>query len=154
MASVDGEDGAAQMKPRPVMLQIFETTVFAVKKPVKVLLSIVAGVFSLRFLAAFLQICLEVHAEHEHIAPGWLGTLFSLHNDLSADFSGVRYRPVMPSVLQPSRPSHNERFKMKNCMHAAVEGLGLVMAGLDHVGLVVLECTEVALIIFGCDTSS
>ncbi|EIE25208.1 hypothetical protein COCSUDRAFT_61447 [Coccomyxa subellipsoidea C-169] len=102
MASVDGEDRIAQMKPRPVLLQIFETTVFAVKKPVKVLLSIVAGVFSLRFLAAFLQICLEVHAEHEHIAPGWL-----------------------------------------------VEGLGLVMAGLDHVGLVVLECTEVALIIFG-----
>jgi hypothetical protein len=24
------------------------------------------------------------------------------------------------------------------------------MAGLDHVGLLVLECTEVALIVFGC----
>lgn len=75
MATVDGEDDVALLKPRPVMLQVFETTVFAVKKPVKVLLSIVAGVFSLRFLAAFLQIVLEVHAEHEHIAPGWLGAL-------------------------------------------------------------------------------
>ncbi|KAK9909058.1 hypothetical protein WJX75_006607 [Coccomyxa subellipsoidea] len=102
MATVDGEDDVALLKPRPVMLQVFETTVFAVKKPVKVLLSIVAGVFSLRFLAAFLQIVLEVHAEHEHIAPGWL-----------------------------------------------VEGLGKAMAGLDHVGLLVLECTEVALIVFG-----
>ena len=73
MATVDGEDDVASLKPRPVMLQIFETTVFAVKKPVKVLLQLVAGVFSLRFLAAFLQIVLEVHAEHEHIAPGWLG---------------------------------------------------------------------------------
>lgn len=75
MATWDGDDHdeAVPAKPRPVMLQIFETTVFAVKKPLKVALSLVAGVFSLRFFAAFLQVVLEVHAEHEHIAPGWLG---------------------------------------------------------------------------------
>ncbi|BDA41457.1 probable low conductance mechanosensitive channel YnaI at C-terminar half [Coccomyxa sp. Obi] len=102
MSTVDDDDETVPAKPKPVMLQIFETTVFAVKKPLKVALSLVAGVFSLRFFAAFLQIVLEVHAEHEHIAPGWL-----------------------------------------------VEGLGKAMAGLDHVGLLVLEFTEVAMIIFG-----
>ena len=75
MATWDGDDHdeAVPAKHKPVVLQIFETTVFAVKKPLKVALSLVAGVFSLRFFAAFLQVVLEVHAEHEHIAPGWLG---------------------------------------------------------------------------------
>ena len=29
--------------------------------------------FTIREVAEFLRIALEAHAEHEHIAPGWLG---------------------------------------------------------------------------------
>jgi hypothetical protein len=75
MATLDGDDLDGDVTPahKPLMLQILESTIIAVHKPVKVLLSLAAGIFSLRFVAAFLQIVLEVHAEHEHIAPGWLG---------------------------------------------------------------------------------
>ncbi len=43
------------------------------QKPLKFLLRLVAGVFTIREIAEFLEIALEAHAEHEHIAPSWLG---------------------------------------------------------------------------------
>ena len=43
------------------------------QKPLKFLLRLVAGVFPIREIAEFLEITVEAHAEHEHIAPGWLG---------------------------------------------------------------------------------
>ena len=46
------------------------------QKPLKFLLRFIAGVFTIRELAEFLEIALEAHAEHEHIAPGWLGECF------------------------------------------------------------------------------
>lgn len=75
MRTVDADGDAAMedIAHTPIMLQMMESTIVAVHKPVKVLLTLAAGIFSLRFTAAFLQIVLEVHAEHEHIAPGWLG---------------------------------------------------------------------------------
>ena len=43
------------------------------QKPLKFLLRLIAGVFTIREIAEFLEVALEAHAEHEHIAPGWLG---------------------------------------------------------------------------------
>lgn len=81
MTTVDGDE-PVHTAHTPVMLQMMESTVVAVHKPVKVLLTLAAGIFSLRFTAAFLQIVLEVHAEHEHIAPGWLGKCTPLSSSL------------------------------------------------------------------------
>lgn len=165
MATVDGDEEPATMKAKPVMLTIFETTVFAVKKPVKVLLSLVAGVFSARFLAGFLQTVLEVHAEHEHIAPGWLGKFFAtLSHSLYPHLLLVQCMPWLAGSFHTTHchclydccrfcdAMHVMFFGMSEVAGlccCVVDGLGKTMAGLDHIGLLVLEFTEVALIIFG-----
>lgn len=72
--TMDGDDVLAEeLGKRPPALQMFETATVALQKPLQVLLNAAAVVVSGRFLAAFLQIVLEVHAEHDHIAPGWQG---------------------------------------------------------------------------------
>ena len=43
------------------------------QKPLKLLLRLIASVVTVRELAGLLRVTLEAHAEHEHIAPGWLG---------------------------------------------------------------------------------
>ena len=43
------------------------------QKPLKLLLRLIASVVTIRELAELLRVTLEAHAEHEHIAPGWLG---------------------------------------------------------------------------------
>lgn len=54
-------------------LMTAQRSVWILQKPLKFLLRLVAGVFTIREIAEFLEITLEAHAEHEHIAPGWLG---------------------------------------------------------------------------------
>ena len=74
MRTMDGdEELQEQLGKRPPALQMFETAIAALQKPVAVLLNAAAAVCSMRFLTAFLQVVLEVHAEHDHIAPGWTG---------------------------------------------------------------------------------
>lgn len=112
MRTMDGdEEFEAVAGQKPPALQMFETTIFAMQRPVQVLvlasgcaathddvgvhacvptadkekltglralsvqvlLNVSAAVFSFRFVTAFLQTALEVHAEHDHIAPGWAG---------------------------------------------------------------------------------
>ena len=46
------------------------------QKPLKFLLRLIASVVTIRELAELLRVTLEAHAEHEHIAPGWLGDPF------------------------------------------------------------------------------
>ena len=46
------------------------------QKPLKFLLRLIASVVTIRELAELLRVTLEAHAEHEHIAPGWLGDSF------------------------------------------------------------------------------
>lgn len=86
MRTMDGdEELQEQLGKRPPALQMFETAIIALQKPVAALLNVAAAVFSMRFLTAFLQVVLEVHAEHDHIAPGWTGT--------------VVQPPSLPSIL-------------------------------------------------------
>jgi hypothetical protein len=74
MRTMDGdEELQEQLGQRPPALQMAETAIIALQKPVAAFLNAAAAVFSMRFLTAFLQIVLEVHAEHDHIAPGWTG---------------------------------------------------------------------------------
>lgn len=72
--TMDGDDLLEEeLGKKPPALQMFETAVVALQKPLQVLLRVSAAVASTRFLAAFLRVVLEVHAEHDHIAPGWAG---------------------------------------------------------------------------------
>jgi len=57
------------------------------QKPLKFLLHLVAGVFTIREFAEFLRIALEAHAEHEHIAPGWLGEVLMICQVSVADMN-------------------------------------------------------------------
>ena len=69
------------------------------QKPLKFLLHFVAGVFTIREFAEFLRIALEAHAEHEHIAPGWLGEALILCQVYVADMNtAALFVHVSPTV--------------------------------------------------------
>ena len=79
MRTMDGDaELEAHLGKRPPALQMAETAIVALQRPLALLLNAAAAVLSTRFLTAFLQVVLEVHAEHDHIAPGWTGAPSSM----------------------------------------------------------------------------
>ena len=70
------------------------------QKPLKFLLRLIASVVTIRELAELLRVTLEAHAEHEHIAPGWLGKPF--HNFLlSSPLADNKIHPAWQQGRQP-----------------------------------------------------
>ena len=80
-------------------LLIAERPSWILQKPLKFLLRLVAGVFTIREVAEFLEIALEAHAEHEHIAPGWLGKCIC-SSSLAAPNCQIRLSAWLCSLTQ------------------------------------------------------
>lgn len=123
-----------ELGQKPPALQMFETAIVALQKPLQLLLRASTVVISVRFIAAFLRVVLEVHAEHEHIAPGWAGAHLGYHMMREPEHA------KLTCIL---------KWREKWLGWCAVDALGKLLGGLDHVGFLALEGTEVALIVLG-----